>query len=61
MPTYDYRCDSCGIEWTVEQSVKEEPVRICPSCGAEKATRLISGRVGFSLLGSGWAKDNYRG
>ena len=43
MPTYDYRCDSCGTTYDIFHKVREvtEDV-VCPSCGSLKHTRLIS-------------------
>ena len=39
MPTYDYRCESCG-EFQIRQSIKEKPLTQCPTCG-EPVRRLI--------------------
>ena len=33
MPTYDYRCDDCGDEFEVWQSIKDDPLTDCPRCG----------------------------
>lgn len=43
MPIYDYRCDECGKTYDVFHKVREvnEDI-ICPSCGSERHTRLIS-------------------
>ena len=30
--TYDYNCPECGI-FTVERSIKDEPLKECPKCG----------------------------
>lgn len=56
--TYEYACTSCNHEWESEQSIKDEPLKVCPNCGKETAKRLIS-KSSFVLQGSGWAKDNY--
>ena len=42
MPYYEYKCEDCGHEWELEQSIKDEPIKVCPSCKKEKAQRLIS-------------------
>ncbi|AKF05314.1 Hypothetical protein DB32_002463 [Sandaracinus amylolyticus] len=42
----------------MEQRISENPVKVCPKCGAEKAKRLISGG-NFMLKGEGWYKDLY--
>ena len=38
--TYPYKCDKCG-EFTVERSIKDEPLSRCPGCG-EKITRIYT-------------------
>lgn len=43
MPTYDYRCDSCGSTYDVFHKVREVPEDVlCPSCGSPEHTRLLS-------------------
>ena len=58
MPLYDYRCDACGHKFDELQKVSDEPIRLCPSCGEEKARRVVS-NSSFQLKGSGWYKDHY--
>jgi len=41
------------------QSIKDEPLKLCPICKTETLERLISGGAGFSLKGGGWYKDLY--
>jgi len=66
MPTYEYHCDKCGYNWEQEQSIKDPPLDACPTClrlpvpSNGKPKRLISGRTGFVLNGSGWARDGYK-
>lgn len=60
MPTYEYRCDACGHEFEKEQRISEKPLKKCPSCGAQKARRMIGG-TGFILKGGGWYSDLYSG
>jgi putative FmdB family regulatory protein len=57
--TYEYECKDCGHKWEAEQKITERPLRRCPKCGYPAAKRLVSGGTGFSLKGSGWAKDGY--
>lgn len=59
MPTYEYDCTGCGKKWQADQRITEDAATKCPSCGAEKARRLISGAPPFVLNGDGWAKDGY--
>lgn len=58
MPTYEYHCDACGLDFERDQRITEDPLKTCPSCKARKARRLIS-RTSFVLKGSGWYSDLY--
>jgi putative FmdB family regulatory protein len=57
--TYEYACEACGHQWEAEQSIKDQPLKRCVSCGKDKAKRLISGGTGFLLKGGGWYADGY--
>lgn len=59
MPTYEYLCTSCGHEWEFEQSIKDDPERVCQKCKQETARRQISRGTGFILKGGGWYSDLY--
>ncbi|MRG96056.1 zinc ribbon domain-containing protein [Polyangium spumosum] len=59
MPTYEYACTSCTHEWETEQSIREDPLKECPSCHKETARRQISRGTGFILKGGGWYADLY--
>lgn len=52
MPTYVYKCDSCGTQFEQFQSFKDEPIRICPSCAG--AVRRVFQPVGIVFKGGGW-------
>jgi putative FmdB family regulatory protein len=60
MPTYEYRCDACGNDWEVFQSITAEPIKKCPECGKNKAKRLISTGAGLIFKGSGFYITDYR-
>lgn len=51
MPTYDYRCTSCGVEWEMNTTIAErdEPTKIsCPVCEVEgKIERFLPTPPGF--------------
>ena len=58
MPTYDYECSSCGLQFEVFQSMSDEPVKECPNCGKE-VKRLVGGGLGVIFKGSGfYVTDN---
>ena len=60
MPTYDYRCESCGHELEVFQRISEAPKRKCPRCKKSKLRRKIGGGAGFLFKGSGFYLTDYR-
>ncbi len=59
MPTYQYRCTSCGNELEVVQKMTEASLTTCPSCQKETFERVISAEGGFVLKGSGFYKTDY--
>ncbi len=59
MPIYEYVCGACNHRFEQWQSIKEAPVRVCPSCNAERAERIISA-TSFALKGSGWYATDYK-
>jgi putative FmdB family regulatory protein len=62
MALYEYECEVHKV-FEVKQSMKDDALTECPHCKEEgKITavkRLIS-RSNFTLIGGGWAKDNYK-
>tara|TARA_R110002020_G_scaffold103752_24_gene243277 strand:- start:15346 stop:15702 length:357 start_codon:yes stop_codon:yes gene_type:complete len=51
---YDYICDNCDhVMIDVQQSIKDEPKKVCPSCKKHKLRRAFSvGLGGFVKGGS---------
>jgi putative FmdB family regulatory protein len=60
MPTYEYRCEACGHELELFQSISEEPKKKCPACKKPRLKRLIGGGAGFLFKGSGFYLTDYR-
>lgn len=58
MPTYEYRCKSCGEHLEVVQSFTDDPLTECPSC--EGDLRKVFGSIGISFKGSGFYKTDSR-
>ncbi len=58
MPTYEYRCKSCGDHLEVVQSFKDEALTVCPACGG--ALRKVFGTIGIAFKGSGFYKTDSR-
>jgi putative FmdB family regulatory protein len=58
MPTYEYRCKSCGEHLEVVQSFKDDPLTVCPACGG--SLRKVFGNIGIAFKGSGFYKTDNR-
>ena len=57
MPTYEYKCASCGCRFERWQSIREDAIKVCPECGGE--TKRILFPVGIIFKGSGfYVTDN---
>lgn len=59
MPFYDYYCQPCDKIWEEQHRMVDPPIEICPFCQQKTAVRQISTGTSFTLVGSGWAADNY--
>ncbi len=60
MPTYQYACETCGHRFDIRQRFNDEPLTICPKCGA-KIHRVIN-PVGIIFKGPGfYVTDNKNG
>lgn len=59
MPTYGYRCRSCGNELEVLQKMSDPPLKTCPKCSGELAK--IPYPVGVIYKGSGYYSTDYKG
>lgn len=60
MPTYDYRCDSCGYEFEQFQLITARPLKVCPNCKRARLQRLIGSGGGIIFKGSGFYETDYR-
>jgi len=58
MPTYEYRCKSCGEHLEVVQSFSDDALTECPSCRG--ALRKVFGNIGITFKGSGFYKNDSR-
>ena len=57
MPTYDYRCESCGEQFELRLKFSDDIDQPCKQCG-EVATRQFSA-VPIVFKGSGWYVNDY--
>lgn len=58
MPIYGYRCEACGEEVEVFQSMRDSPLRVCAACGGRLRKLLYP--VGVQFKGSGFYSTDYR-
>ena len=42
MPIYEYRCSACGMQKEFLQKIADAPVAICPSCGSNSFSKMLS-------------------
>ena len=59
MPTYGYRCGTCGHQFEIIQRISEEPLTTCPKCQGKLSKMLYP--VGISFKGSGFYTTDYKG
>jgi putative FmdB family regulatory protein len=57
MPTYGYECLSCDNQFEVFQSIKNDALTICETCGGTLRKRIYP--VGISFKGSGFYVNDY--
>ena len=60
MPTYDYKCDACGHQFELFQSITAEAETKCPECKKKKLRRLIGPGAAIVFKGSGFYTTDYR-
>jgi putative FmdB family regulatory protein len=60
MPTYEYRCKSCGHEFEEFQTMSSDPLIMCPKCAKPSLKRLMSSGVGLIFKGSGFYLTDYK-
>lgn len=51
MPTYDYKCPSCGGLFDELQAFSEPPLTTCRLCGKVGVERLLGAGAGFVVRG----------
>jgi putative FmdB family regulatory protein len=60
MPTYEYRCKSCGHEFEEFESMSADPLIMCPKCAKPSLKRLMSSGAGLVFKGSGFYLTDYK-
>lgn len=59
MPTYEYKCLSCGEISEYFQKITDGPITICEKCGGD-LKRIISGGVRPIFKGTGFYQTDYK-
>jgi putative FmdB family regulatory protein len=57
MPTYEYHCKKCDINFDKRQSFDSKPITQCPECNSESQRKFSAVPVVFK--GSGWYVNDY--
>ena len=57
MPTYEYACSTCHHRFEAWQKMSDEPLNICPECGAH--IRRVLYPAGIVFKGSGFYKTDH--
>jgi putative FmdB family regulatory protein len=60
MPTYEYVCAKCGHEMEAFQSMKDEPLKLCPACKKKALKRKVGGGAGLIFKGTGFYITDYK-
>jgi putative FmdB family regulatory protein len=60
MPTYEYICRACEHEFEEFQSIKADPIKVCPKCRRKKVERKISTGGAVIFKGGGFYETDYR-
>ena len=58
MPTYSYKCPTCGHAFDIQQSFADDSLTDCPNCGG--ALRKVFSAVGVTFNGSGFYRTDSR-
>jgi putative FmdB family regulatory protein len=57
MPTYEYLCKTCSHRFETWQKMTDDPLTICPECGA--TIRRVLFPAGIVFKGSGFYKTDH--
>ena len=59
MPIYEYKCKACEHKFDKLQKISDDPLKICPECGAAELVKLVSA-AGFRLKGTAWYETDFK-
>jgi putative FmdB family regulatory protein len=58
MPLYEYRCEACSHQFEVIRKFSDQPIAVCPKCGAGPVVKLFSSPA-IQFKGSGFYITDY--
>jgi len=58
LPTYEYKCKSCGHEFEAIEKITAFSLQTCPKCKKGKVERQLNPSA-FILKGTGWYVTDY--
>ena len=58
MPLYEYQCLECEHRFEKLQKFSDPPVSVCPACGSNKVSQLLSAPA-VQFKGTGWYVTDY--
>ncbi len=58
MPTYEYACKECGVQFEIVQSFHDDPLTVCSTCGGQ--LRKVFGNIAITFKGGGFYKTDSR-
>lgn len=62
MPTYDYKCRSCGNVREVSHSIKIDDMMVLCECSVwPPMTKMPSAAIGVQFKGTGFYETEYKG
>ena len=60
MPTYNYKCSHCDVEFSVFQSINDKTLTDCNKCDkSDSINRVITGGTGMIFKGDGFYLTDY--
>ena len=59
MPIYEYQCEACGYKFEKLQKISDDPLKVCPSCGASKLSKIVSAAA-IRLKGGRWYETDFK-
>lgn len=60
MPTYEYICPDCGVEYEVFQRMSDAPLNECNHCAGSALRRKIGRGAGFIFKGGGFYETDFK-